>query len=532
MFDDEDYSFFTGGIGDVNDDGIVDEVEYLMEEDEYFQIMEGKKDDYSILSDDDDDWEMLYLDTAEGYGLSPYDYADKEEFLEALQLAKESEEDADFDEENEGSDMDLSVLPEDFDFSKLSLTIGATTSLNYDGKPIDQVFGSTSTNIQKDASPKIQNSSIEAQYKNPYGDYRIGDAIYDKFPEVRKNFSKNECDDIDDVVPKIYSVDKELGFKIWLWMIDNFPHVLKSDFIPYVVPQSWQICNYILDEFHEIDENTKSDYAFKYLSENAKLETLIFERTYYHEIPLVVLNYIKYCIDKNLLRNFERAYFGFLKNTLVAKKNKNKSKFIEEIVEFYYTNSFTKMRKRFYDYLVREIGTLNQPIREKKLLDNLNDSQKNCSGFSDDEVSKPKPKKQKTVEQPSNDTISPEEYKKLKNENKSLKAQVTRLENQITDLNYNIRRLEADLEATRKAKVKEWDGKYYRYCRVTLDECPGGLWYRTDDITLKKGDYVYVPYGKENEELMAKVVSVEEFRSDDLPFPLQRTKFIIEKCDA
>ena len=126
--------------------------------------------------------------------------------------------------------------------------------------------------------------------------------------------------------------------------------------------------------------------------------------------------------------------------------------------------------------------------------------------------------------------ISREEYKKLKNENKALKSKITQLENRITDLNYCIQRLEKDLDA--KRKVKEWDGKYYRYCKVVMDESPNGLWYRTDDITLKKGDYVYVPYGYKNEELMAKVVLVEEFRSDDLPVPLYKMKFIIEKCDA
>ena len=50
--------------------------------------------------------------------------------------------------------------------------------------------------------------------------------------------------------------------------------------------------------------------------------------------------------------------------------------------------------------------------------------------------------------------------------------------------------MEADLEAKRKPATKEWDGKYYRYCRVHLDESRNDLWYRTDDITLKVGDYV------------------------------------------
>ena len=83
--DDEDYGFLTGGLGDLDGDGRVDFAEYLNEEYEYQQIMGNKDndDDFSI-SDDDDDWEFSYIDTAAEYGLSPYDYADKEEFIEAL----------------------------------------------------------------------------------------------------------------------------------------------------------------------------------------------------------------------------------------------------------------------------------------------------------------------------------------------------------------------------------------------------------------------------------------------------------------
>ena len=128
------------------------------------------------------------------------------------------------------------------------------------------------------------------------------------------------------------------------------------------------------------------------------------------------------------------------------------------------------------------------------------------------------------------DTVSAEDYNKLKNENKALKAKITRLENRITDLNYNVQRLEAALATKRRRE--DWDGKSYRYCKVVTDEHHDGLWYRTDDITLKKGDYVFVPYGYKNEELMAKVVEVCEFRSDDLPFPLENTQFILEKCDT
>ena len=287
MFDDEDYGFLTGGLGDLDGDGRVDFTEYINEEDDFQRIMGNNDDDDSFSDNDeeDDDWKDDYSDTADELGLDLDDYSDEDEFLEAVDETTEdteddeNEDDEEYDEEDEDVDDEESVIPfKDFDISKLSLTIGAHTSLDYDGKPIDEVFGA------------------------------------------------------------------------------------------------------------------------------AQKET-------------------------------------------------------------------------------------------------------------------------------ADDKISLAEYKKLKNENKALKSKVTQLEKHITDLNYNIQRLEADLEARRKPVKKEWDGKYYRYCQVRLDESRNDLWYRTDDITLKVGNYVIVPYGYKNDEKMGKVVSVEEYRSDDLPLPLEKTKTIIEKCD-
>ena len=53
MFDDEDYGFLTGGLGDLDGDGKVDFAEYLIEEDDFQRIM-GETDDEDSFSDDDD----------------------------------------------------------------------------------------------------------------------------------------------------------------------------------------------------------------------------------------------------------------------------------------------------------------------------------------------------------------------------------------------------------------------------------------------------------------------------------------------
>ncbi|MBQ0083537.1 MAG: hypothetical protein KBS52_02075, partial [Clostridiales bacterium] len=287
MFNDEDYGFLTGGLGDLDGDGDVDFGEYLNEEDDFERIM-GTHDDYNSFSDDayeDDDWKDIYTDTADKLGLDLDDYSDEDEFLEAVEEANEDTDD-DSDSGYESTEQSGSFYP--------------------------------SHTCQTYMKNNVIDESIESRYRVPHGEYRIGDAIFDRFSEVRNNFTKNECDCIMDVIPKIYSVNKTLGLRILLWIIDNFPHALTSDYIAAVVPQSSQICSHIIFNFREIDEDSDKDIVFKYLSGKPELEVLIFEETYFNDIPISLLEYIKYCINNNLLKSFERVYFGFVKNKLVA----------------------------------------------------------------------------------------------------------------------------------------------------------------------------------------------------------------------
>lgn len=95
------------------------------------------------------------------YGLNLDDLDSEEDFDEALEEARDgfdrsenydADEEDDEDDKEENDDGEI-YLPDGFDISKLSLTIGAATSLNYDGKPIDQVFGVSEEN-NNNSAPK------------------------------------------------------------------------------------------------------------------------------------------------------------------------------------------------------------------------------------------------------------------------------------------------------------------------------------------------------------------------------------------
>ncbi len=574
MFDDEDYGFLTGGLGDLDGDGVVDFTEYINEEDDFQRIMGNTDDNDSFLDDEDDNWELDNLDIANKYGLDVYDYVDKEDFLEALEEAKENaewkenrevealeygldlddfddedefdealeelEDDSDNyeDKEDDDEDEDDVISFSDFDISKLSLTIGANTSLNYDGKPIDEVFGNGGKNIKNhNAKPNNSDSvSIERRYYDRRDrKYRIGDAIYDNFKEISDNFTREECEDFSSIINKIYRVDKNLGIKIWVWAMENFEGARVNRGVDEFNSQAWSLTDSIFSDFASVDDEDDDEkertVIFRYISKHPELEEIIFEKTYVDDNLFSLTKYIPYCIDNNLRENFLHVYNGIMTNRFRSEKKMSKYSIIKDLLVFSNIYGVNEADEWFYAFFENEIKALNKPLKEAYLMQKLNEENYGGRVFLKPEKENLELDDEYFGKSDTADDISREEYKKLKNENKALKSKVTQLEKRITDLNYNIQRLEADLEAKRKPQKKEWDGKYHRYCRVHLDESPRALWYRTDDITLKVGDYVFVPYGYKNDEKMGKVVSVEEYRSDDLPFPLEKTKFICYKCD-
>ena len=556
--DDEDYSFLTGGLGDLDGDGRVDFVEYMNEEDDYQRILHrDDDDDYSVL-DDDEDIEML--SEAEELGIDPNDYIDNDDLEAALVEAREN---ATWKEEREDEALSYNIDLDDFDTEEeFDEAIEELENKAQNNEIDDSTFaddnvkaamgayavafasmknkyGVSKRSQSNPSTSESTTSSTDSSLERRYYDredriYRIGDAIYDNFKEVSDNYEKHECEDFSTLIDKIYSVDKELGVTIWMWAIHNFPGALINRGVDKFDSQAWSLTDSIFSDLatidSESDDEKENTFIFRYVSKNSDLEEIIFNKTYVEEQLFSLTKYIPYCIENNLRDNFLRVYNGIMTNSFRDEKKMSKYSIIEDLLTFSNIEGVSEADPWFYAFFKKEIKALNKPLKEAYLMTKLNDERYGKKIFL-------KPEKENLelddVYFGKSDTggeISREEYKKLKNENKALKSKVTQLENRITDLNYCIQRLEKDLAA--KRKPKEWDGKYYRYCKVVMDENANGLWYRTDDITLKKGDYVYVPYGYKNEELMAKVVSVEEFRSDDLPVPLEKMKFIIEKCDA
>ncbi len=68
------------------------------------------------------------------------------------------------------------------------------------------------------------------------------------------------------------------------------------------------------------------------------------------------------------------------------------------------------------------------------------------------------------------------------------------------------------------------------FCSVTFDKGSKSYYYLTDDDSIEIGDFVLVPAGKDNHEVVVEVVDVEYFSEENVPLPIERIKQIIRKC--
>ncbi len=71
----------------------------------------------------------------------------------------------------------------------------------------------------------------------------------------------------------------------------------------------------------------------------------------------------------------------------------------------------------------------------------------------------------------------------------------------------------------------------YRYCRIHLDGIGRDFFYRTGEETLQAGDFVVVPFGRENRERVGQIVSVTLCTAADAPYPPEKTKEILRRTE-
>lgn len=71
----------------------------------------------------------------------------------------------------------------------------------------------------------------------------------------------------------------------------------------------------------------------------------------------------------------------------------------------------------------------------------------------------------------------------------------------------------------------------YTYCKVRFSNSHFELSYLTEDESVQAGDFVKVPFGRENEERVGLVTQVISCTSEDAPYPPGKTKYVLKKTE-
>ena len=69
------------------------------------------------------------------------------------------------------------------------------------------------------------------------------------------------------------------------------------------------------------------------------------------------------------------------------------------------------------------------------------------------------------------------------------------------------------------------------FCNVVFESGGRTYCYLADSDDYREGDFVIVPAGPDNHEAVACIVSIEYCSPQKPPFPLEKTKHILRKCE-
>ena len=71
----------------------------------------------------------------------------------------------------------------------------------------------------------------------------------------------------------------------------------------------------------------------------------------------------------------------------------------------------------------------------------------------------------------------------------------------------------------------------HTYCEVAFDDSGRTYYYRTRNPELQAGDVVYVPFGQKDPKRIGIITNMEDYAGHNVPFPLEKTKFVIGKVE-
>ena len=391
---------------------------------------------------------------------------------------------------------------------------------------------------------------LAANYLVEDGEFLYAQAVKDHFdlPITLPDEDEKREYEFYEVISKIAKRDIPLSFEVWEWCLEKFLPYAKYDLYAakdmtkgiidglYQFPDEYigELVRYMHhnSEFRKkIMENSPEymDRAYQLVVSALKMNLIdtataifveILDQTkgYWKEIIEVTNNTILSCKtykELETMENFEKEIFPFVKKYKDGMIQDEIEEWEKEISE--YIDDVESCCEQ-YAFSRKNSWRLNVSDEQKNFVNPLyyNSEEEYIKAYNEEKY-----RWRALYTDRNNYGLNPNDYEE---ENKFLNERRNRESEQ------RKREYEKGQEIARQRELEiKKDETIYIYCGVRFSNRT--YHYRTNDETIQVGDSVIVTAGWENEEKIAKVVSVGKYLRIAVPFPVEKTKFILRKVE-
>ncbi len=514
----------------------VDPTDYETEED-YEEALEEKK--YS--------WRESCEDGLE-YGIDPEDYETEEEYkidLEEYKREVAETDDLEIEEYEEVNEPQIDKKS----FSNLrrynaACGLEEIRDYNFNNEYLQQERECYQFILEK------ADTILAANYLSDSGEFLYAQAVKENFdlPITLPDEDENREYEFCEVISKIAKRDISLSIKVWEWCLENF--------LPYAKYDSCatrDMTENVIDGMYNFPDEYVTELT-RYMDQNDGFRENIMENSpgYMYEAYELIVAALKMNMINTAVKLFvetlgqtrgEWKYIIRLTNSMISGcKNYEELETMES-----FEKELFPLVKKYEDGMIQD-----EVVEwEKEISEYIYDVEERCEQYafcrrnswrlniSDDKKAVVNPMYYK----------SEEEYMEAYNEEKYHWRLFYKNQNNYGIDPYNYEEQQEFLEA-RTLKIKEQrkkedairqenlklknqelekDKTVYTYCGVRFSNVT--YHYRTNEPTIKVGDIVVVPVGRDEKEERARVVSVGNYARIAVPYPVEKTKFILRKAD-
>lgn len=411
--------------------------------------------------------------------------------------------DDDFEVLDEDCDVDEDSIDEDYqeiDYEEGDLEdeLCDDFSLDFDNSQEDDISIDLSFNHQE--SKKTSNGVW--RYYDEWNDWMYAQALIDNFSELEEDYEANSDSTLTEIILETYEIDKDraISYLKWLWKTFTPDLFIGEKDTPWGT-ESFKGRGEIIKRL--ILENFSCDYLYNLLKNDTDflIAGFIDCRHEKHDLRFVK-EYMYFMLIRLDVDAMIDAYNYYLKGQKGRYTDKDLGKMWDSIAFRLYYSELDEQEK--LDMLERFIPYIEcLGVRSKKPLDNIAQYQKElktrldgCYTYDEDEY-------------------EDEYYEDETEEDDDDYAEVVPIQN---TYNYT-----ADFTQ---------DSTIYDFCQVSFVKFKKkGLYYFTNGIDVHVGDEVVAPYGGDNLQEPAIVISVGKGYADAFGFDITRMKNIIRKID-